>query len=47
MSDVFPGVMSQVKPPAAPSWLYEKDSYCRLFTETNSKYVITEIYAKD
>lgn len=47
MSDVFPEVKSQVKPPAVPSWLSNKDSYRRLFTETTSKYVTTEFSARN
>lgn len=47
MSDVFPEVASQVKPPAVPSWLCNKNSYRRLFTETISKHVTTEFEARN
>lgn len=46
MSDVFPEVTSQVELPAVPSWLCNKDSYPRLFTEAVSKHVTTEFYVR-
>lgn len=38
VSDVFPEVTSQVKPPAVPSWLCNKTSHPRLYTKSIREY---------